>query len=394
MQITIEQPLPVLPERAWPYISDPELMNRWSLARIRSMAPGDGGHAGGIGAMRAVTIRAFGRQAELEEVIERVEPPHRLVYRVVGGAPLRRHRGEIALFREGEGSRLRWQVDYESPLRGLDHGMRLLLDRQLRESVQRLAQVVTGNVRHEISQPVELPEAEASQDLWAQAAVILDKQRTLASRLEDSGDPKQWFARVYAFVTEEQMALCRSGEIAHPAWVLRIIPRFHDYYAGNLQRWLGLESGPAEAHWRSAFRAMENGARWYKDSLVAISYGLAKGVQAHIEEDLPRALADVYVEHYAGLCDYARFRADYLLMGNVFRRSSKRMLERMPSRHFPFYARLVTPFLPPEGQDAVIHRRFYDIPRERRRAFERGERLAAWLLERTKPKADAATMTG
>lgn len=388
MQITLEQALPASPDLAWPYISDPELMNLWSLASIRSIAPGDGGHSSGVGAMRAVLIRAPFGKAELEEVIERVEPPKRLVYRVISGGLLRRHRGEMTLSQEGEGSRLRWRVDYESPLAGIDHGMRLLIERQLRASLQKLASVVRETTTRALPRPNDFAEATTS-ELWRQADDILSQQRTLATRLEDAGDPKQWFARVYAFVTEEQMALCRSGELAHPAWVLRLIPRFHEYYAGNLQRWLGLEGGPAEAHWRSAFRAMEHGSHWYKDSLVAISYGLAKGVQAHIEEDLPRALADVFVEHYAGRCDYARFRADYLMMGNVFRRASKRMIERMPSRHFPFYARLVTPYLPPEGQDAVIHRRFYDIPRERRRAFERGERLATWLSERTRALASA-----
>lgn len=391
MQIILERYLPAPPDRAFLYLSDPDLMNRWSLAHVRAVAPGDGGQHAAVGAMRAVTIRALGQQIVLDEVIERVEPPHKLVYRVVGGAPLRRHRGEMSLSREGEGSRLRWKVEFKSPLSSMDYGMRLLLDRQLRESLDRLERAVTEAPPSQLEAPIKFAES-TPKELWAQAEAILKQQRTLASRLEDAGDPKQWFARVYAFVTEEQMALCRSGEIAHPAWVLRIIPRFHEYYAGNLQRWLGLERGEAEAHWRSAFRAMENSGRWYRNPLAGLSYGLAKGVQAHIEEDLPRALADVYVDHYAGSCDFARFRADYLLMGNVFRRSSRRMLERMPSKHFPPYARTLTLWLPQEGQDAVIHRRFYDIPRQRRRAFERGERLAHWLLER-RPAA-SVLMTG
>ena len=382
MRIILEQFLPVEPELVWPYVSEPDLMNAWSLAPVRAAAPGDGGSADSVGAMRVVTLRALGREVPLEEVIERAKPPASLVYRVVGGVPLRHHRGEITLTKEGSGSHLRWNVEFESPLAGVDRMMKLVLEKQLRSSLEKLAHVVKEPAPRRSIATSPFEEPPPSKELWANAASILEKQRTLASRLEDAGDPKQWFARVYAFVTEEQLALCNSGQIAHPAWVMRIIPRFHDYYAMNLQRWLGLESGVAEAHWRSAFRAMEQGPRWYADPLMAISYGLAKGVRAHIEEDLPRALADVFVEHYAGQCSFARFRADYLLMGNVFRRASKRMLERMPSRHFPFVARLMAPWVPPEGRDAVIHRRFYDVPRERRLAFERGERLAAWLLER------------
>lgn len=392
MQIVLEQFLPVDAEHAWPFICEPDWMNTWSLAFVREVAPGDGGQAGSVGAMREVTIRALGREIQLEEVIERARAPHSLVYRVVGGVPLRFHRGEITLTPERAGTHLRWQVDFESPVPGVDGFMRFVLEKQLRQSLEKLAQAVRQPVLRKPPVVRHFEEPAPSKELWAHAAEILEKQRTLASRLEDAGDPKQWFARVYAFVTEEQLALCRSGEISHPAWVLRIIPRFHDYYAVNLQRWLGLESGVAEAHWRSAFRAMEQASRWYGDPLTAITYGLAKGVQAHIEEDLPRALADVFVEHYAGKCSFARFRADYLLMGNVFRRASQRMLERMPSRHFPMVARVMTPWLPPEGKDAVIRRRFYDIPRERRRAFERGERLAAWLLERASVPV-RATMT-
>lgn len=389
MQISLEQFLPVEPKLAWPFIADPELMNRWSRAPIRSVALGDGGHPGGIGAMRVVTVRALGRRVHLEEVIERSEPPRRIVYRVIGGAPLRRHRGEITLEDEGRGSRLRWQVDYESPLSGIDHGMRLILDRQLRESLAKLAGVVRGKTSHPLPLASDLREASAA-TLWDRCEAILEEQRKLAESLERADDPKRWFTRVYAFVTEEQLALCRSGDIAHVPWVLRIIPRFHDYYVGNLRRWQGTGTGPAEAHWRSAFRAMEHGSRWFKDPLAAFSYGLAKGVQAHIEEDLPRALADVFVENYAGVCDYARFRADYLIMSDVFRRSSARLLETMPSNHFPRLARLLLPLMPQEGQDLVIHRRFYDIPRQRRRAFDRGERLAHWWLERAKEGVQAA----
>ena len=347
MRIVLEQFLPVETEQAWPFISEPEWMNKWSLAPVREVAPGDGGGVDSVGAMREVTLRALGREIHLEEVIERAKPPQSLVYRVVSGVPLRYHRGEITLTPERAGTLLRWQVDFESPVTGVDRLMNYVLEKQLRQSLERLAHVVRHAIPRKRPWARQFEEPAPSRELWENAAEILDKQRTLASRLEDAGDPKQWFARVYSFVTEEQIALCRSGEITHPAWVLRIIPRFHDYYAVNLQRWLGLESGVAEAHWRSAFRAMEQASRWYDEPLTAITYGLAKGVQAHIEEDLPRALADVFVENYAGKCSFARFRADYLLMGNVFRRASKRMLERMPSRHFPVFARIMTPWLPP-----------------------------------------------
>lgn len=389
MKISLDQFLPVEPKLAWPFIADPALMNRWSRAPIHALALGDGGHPGGVGALRTVTLRALGKRIHLEEVVERSDPPHRIVYRVIGGAPLRNHRGEITLERAGRGCRLRWRVDYESPLSGVDHGMRWILERQLGDSLAKLAIVVREATPQPFPPSIHLEEP-AQGRLWDDCEAILEEQRTLAESLENANDPKQWFARVYAFVTEEQLTLCRSGQIAHVPWVLRIVPRFHDYYVDNLRRWRAPSEGQAEAHWRSAFRAMEQADRWFKDPLAALAYGLAKGVQAHIEEDLPRALADVFVAEYAGVCDYARFRADYLLMGDVFRRASERLLARMPSRSFPLYARVLLPLLPREGQDAFIHRRFYDIPRERRRAFERGERLARWWLDRAEGGERAA----
>jgi hypothetical protein len=110
---------------------------------------------------------------------------------------------------------------------------------------------------------------------------------------------------------------------------------------------------------------------------VQTTRGLLFGVAAHIEEDLPRALAEVYRRHYAKRCDYVRFRADYLLMANIFQRAASRLLAEMPRGAVPGYLRVLAPLLPLEVEDQIL-RRYYDVPRKRTMAFERGARLAAW----------------
>jgi len=105
-------------------------------------------------------------------------------------------------------------------------------------------------------------------------------------------------------------------------------------------------------------------------------------VRAHIEEDLRRALAEGWRDHFAGRCDYARFRADYLLMAPVFRTAADRLLDEMPPALLPAWLRLARRALPPELQDALTNRRSYDVPRRRLEAFERGGRLAAWAAAR------------
>ena len=117
-----------------------------------------------------------------------------------------------------------------------------------------------------------------------------------------AGDPKRWFTRVYEYVTECQLTACRERAITHRAWVLRLIPSFHDYYTTSLSRVMGTASGSAEVHWRDAFAAMAGGSLRYRAPGDVLAYGLLRGVRAHIEEDLPRALAEVYAQHYRGRC--------------------------------------------------------------------------------------------
>jgi hypothetical protein len=314
------------------------------------------------------------------------------VYRVVDGLPVRHHRGEISVAESGDGAEVRWDVEYEFALPGLGPAARAVLLPQLGASLKKLAEVVAVAGGEPCGRCAPAPAEGALGPLRERAERVLAAQRALADRLEAADDPKRWFTRVYQYVTESQLRACDTGRVTHRAWVLHLVHRFHHYYADNLARWCGDAPGEPEAHWRSAFRAMEHAPRWYADPLTAVSYGLAKGVQAHIEEDLPRALAEVYRWHYASRCDYARLRADYLLMGGVFREASYQLLDRVPRRWFPLYLRVLGPRLPEEFKEALVTRRFYDVRRQRRKAFDRGERLAALMGRASAPSDERATI--
>ena len=70
MKLTFEKSIAAPPEVVWPYICDPPLMNLWSTAVIRLVAPGDGDAPWAIGVVRQVRIRSLGRTTLLDEVIE------------------------------------------------------------------------------------------------------------------------------------------------------------------------------------------------------------------------------------------------------------------------------------------------------------------------------------
>ena len=363
------------PERVWPFITEPAQMNRWSLARIRLVAPGDGGRAVAVGAVREVSVSGPGPTVRFKEIIERVEPPSRFVYRVISGLPVRHHRGEITLRPEGDGTILRWDVEFRFRLKVTELLVRAILKPQLRSSLAALAEVVRDAPAASVPDATTLDDPAELPALYAAAEAVLAEQHELAARLTAAEDAKRWFAQVYAYVTESQIAACRAGRLPHPGWVLRVLPRFHYYYLENLRRWTGEADGPVERHWRLAFEALEG----RPDRLARVSggstRGLAEAVRAHVDGDLPRALADVYVTHYAGRCTYARFRADYTLMTEIFPGARSRLIRTMP---LPL--QVVCLGVPVELRERLAAWLHYDLPRHRRRAFERGEQLAALML--------------
>ncbi len=380
MRLHFERILPVPPSAAWPFLTDPELMNRWSDAAIRRIAVGDGDEPWAVGTLRSVTIRLPRGAARIEEVVETSRPPHHFVYRVVNGAPIRSHRGEMRLSPVEGGTRFTWDVEAEFPVPLLGATAGVLLRRQVGASIDRLVDCLQDAAEAGLRPDRDVDDSADLASLYAGAEAIRDEQRVLADRLAARNDPKQWFARVYQFVTEELIDCCRQGRFTHPGWVLRLIPRFHHYYRVNLDRYCGEAPGYCEHHWISSFRAADNVRGRLKDPLKGIGFSIAKGMQAHIEEDLPRTLAEIYVWHYAYRSRYGRFRSDYMLMRDVFGRAADRLKPLFPKAAQTLGFRVFETWTPEQIKDEMMRRFYYDIPRQRRRAFERGERLANLML--------------
>lgn len=385
VKLVFERSLPCAPERAFPLLTEADRMNLWSTARIESRSPGDGGHPAGVGALRTVTLPRGGR---LEEVVLESEPPRRFVYRVLGGAPVRHHEGRIELAPEPGGTRLTWTVDLEFPVRGLARVARRLIAPELERSLDALVQVARRARSCRLPEPGEIDDDGVIDQLYADALAIRARQRRLAERYRVVNDPRYWFTRVYAHVTDRQVAGCRSGRFRHPGWVLRLIPPFHRYYEDAL---LAEDRGVAcETHWAQAFRAAR---RFRLGQFHRAVEAIRLGMRAHIEDDLPRTLAEVWLTHYRGRCDYVRFRGDYLIMGPIFREAGDRMLREMAPFDRPLRWYLSDGLVPPELRDWWTIRTWYDIPGRRRQAFERGERLIHFVGAHAAPPGVAVSST-
>ncbi len=372
MMIAWERDLDAPPEVVWPHITVPEKMVAWSRAPIARSDDGDGGTPDGVGALRRVTIRALGRETTFEEVIAASEPHARLVYHVVRGLPLRDHEGVQTLTKTPTGTHLSWRVRFEPIAKPLGPAASRLLDGQMKSSLDALARVVAkGAPSSARAVRAFRDDDEALPSLGATAKEILDEQPALAESLR--ADPKYWFSRVYQFVTEEQLRFV-AERATHRAWILRLLPVFHRFYISNLEAHRAGKR--TEAAWRVAFGAMD---RARNGDGVAVIKGLLLGVRAHIEEDLPRALAEVWSAHYRGRCDYVRLRADYLRMADVFRVASSRLVAEMPPSWIPPQLRVLVRFAPLEVQDWAFARNYYDVARARRKAFERGLGIASWV---------------
>jgi hypothetical protein len=363
LRMTFERDLQVSPMSAWQLLTDPVLMNRWSTARIESVSLGDGGHPGTVGALRR--IRLPHRGGVLTEVIDRSLPPHELEYRVVSGAPVRHHGGRIAI---SEGSRLRWTVEIEPYSRIFVPPIWVMLQWELNRSLNRLAAIeepVDGcePPHREFDEALELPA------LRSTAEEVARTQGLLADELLAAGDPRGYFARVYQFVTEGLIAAVDAERFDHPGWVLRLIPVFDQYFTDNVRA----DPADVEPHWRRAFARMDRvreGSPF--DAMVKV---VLAGMEAHIEDDLPRALGTVYAEHYAAHCEHVRFRADYLRMTDIFPAAGQRLMASLPRWRWAPAPLLVDLLAPQPLREQLFERRFYPITRNRARAFDQ----AVWI---------------
>ncbi len=124
-------------ERIWALLTDHEHMPHWmpvrEVVRRRAGQP----EPDGVGAIR--TVRGGG--LVLDEEIVVFEPASRLVYRLLGGAPVRDHEGEVTLEAAGPETRVRWRVRFRPRVPGTGRLLGWFLRRALADGLAGLRQL-------------------------------------------------------------------------------------------------------------------------------------------------------------------------------------------------------------------------------------------------------------
>ncbi len=334
---------------------------------------------------------------ERREVVEYAQEPREFRYRVYDGGPLLLdHHGVQTLTPTGDGrTELRWQVSMRLISAPLSHLLCRVIRKQVAESLDTMADLAAGAAAAdpgpvvdsasttETATDLARPGSPEFDALLADAQESLRAQRALADELAAADDPKQWFARVYQYVTEEMIsaasgsahssstssaaASSSSGTMAldHPDWVLALIPVFHDYYQRNLTAYRNGDD--VEPAWAKAWSTAESHDP--RRPHVPVMKGLLYGVSAHIDADLPRALADVHRAHYPD-ADLRTFRPDYLRLAPVFTTASDRLLADLPRSHKPWWTPLASR-VHPQFRDSMLARNGYDVGRHRVKTFAR-----------------------
>ncbi len=132
----IEGTVPAPRPAVWKVLTDSVGWSRWAgvkevVLRQQGDPPPDG-----LGAIRVIRTGGLA----IEEEVTAFEPPKRMAYRLVAGAPVREHQAQVRLDASESGTLITWSVRFEPwiPLTGplvarlMRRGLRDLLDRLAR----------------------------------------------------------------------------------------------------------------------------------------------------------------------------------------------------------------------------------------------------------------------
>lgn len=240
------------------------------------------------------------------------------------------------------------------------------------------------------------------------ARAALQRQRERTAKLVDQGnvtDFRYFFARVYSFVTENELKFAESRAYYYPSYVMASVLYFEQIYHDNFE---AFSSGArVEQHWRAAFEQMARNyqmvevlrqqmlrpgpggdpggvATAYLSSLVMGSLrSLVAGMQAHIRADLPRAEAWVFNSYYRHMPGVTLddFRTDFMSMSGVFDNAGREM-----NAHLSELLSLPLDRVPQLIQDTSM-RHFFDadMSTERADTWRRAQELSAAGLAGTDP---------
>jgi len=128
-------------EVVWERVSDHRGMRRWLVPGMNVRLQWEGEPApNGKGAVRV--IEGAGVRA-VEEIVE-FEAPHRMVYEVLSGFPIKDHRGEITLEPEDGTTLLVWAVRFKPRYPGTGGVLRWIVRRVFRRGLRRLEDLIAA----------------------------------------------------------------------------------------------------------------------------------------------------------------------------------------------------------------------------------------------------------
>jgi uncharacterized protein YndB with AHSA1/START domain len=135
MQIELTQHVGAPPARVFALYTDHAGWTKWAgvkevvLRQIGDPPPN------GLGAIRVIRARGMA----VEEEVTAFDPPNRMNYRLVAGAPVRDHEGVVRFEPDGAGTRVTWRVTFRPLIPGTGWLLRIALERGLRDVLSALA---------------------------------------------------------------------------------------------------------------------------------------------------------------------------------------------------------------------------------------------------------------
>jgi uncharacterized protein YndB with AHSA1/START domain len=135
MQLEISRHVPAAPARVFALYADHVGWEKWAGVKEVVLRQTGDPPPNGLGAIRVIRARGMA----VEEEITAFEPPTRMVYRLVAGAPIRDHEGVVRFEPDGAGTRVTWSIRFRPLVPGTGWLLRALLARELRDVLDRLA---------------------------------------------------------------------------------------------------------------------------------------------------------------------------------------------------------------------------------------------------------------
>ena len=129
------------PSAVWAMLTEPDLMNAWSEAKVVLLTPQL--LPDEPGARRQVTMHALGVTGQVVEEVVAARPFERYEYRLVSGMGIRGHSGVITLEPTNTGTRLSWDIEFGGAVPGWAPLFRSVMVPAFERSLEQLSKLAS-----------------------------------------------------------------------------------------------------------------------------------------------------------------------------------------------------------------------------------------------------------